>query len=153
MLEFINNNGVLFSGVFGILTALITSIVAIIIDKRKAKNDTLKSLMKELDDTKKELSHYISNENAEKSIDKGIGSIYTEKLPNGGERDICGYCWEKEHIKIPIIVELRQDEYTYQQYYIGSCRSCKTQCIENIEEGFFDKLDSDASDFEGELPF
>lgn len=153
MLEFINNNGVLFSGMFGVITALITSIVAIIIDKRKAKKDTIKSLKKELEDTKKELSQYIFSENAEQNIDKRTGSIYTEKLPNGGDRNICGYCWEKEHIKIPIIVNMCEEEFTYQKYYSGYCQSCKTNCIENIEEDFSDKLDSNASDFEGELPF
>ena len=140
MLEFINNNGVLFSGIFGIITALITAVVAIIIDNKKSKQDTIRVLKKELGEAKQELdkcrkrlSEYESFEKSEANIDKTDASIYKEKLPNGGTRNICGFCWEKEHIKIPLNVDICYEEYTKQYYYDGFCNSCKSHCISNIE--------------------
>lgn len=140
MLEFINNNGVLFSGIFSIIVVLISALVSVVRDHRKSKLDTVKSLRKELDKTREELNKTKSElisarsiEEAEKSIDKTHGSIYYEKFVNGGERTICGFCWEKEHIKIPIVVDMCYEEYTKQTYYDGYCNSCKSHCIENIE--------------------
>ncbi len=140
MLEFIDDNGVLFSGIFSIIVALISVLVSVIRDNKKSKLDTIRSLRKELDKTREELSQVKTElvsarsiEEAEKNIDKTRGSIYYEKFANGGERTICGFCWEKEHIKIPIVADMCYEEYTHQAYYSGYCNSCKAHCVENIE--------------------
>lgn len=146
MLEFINNNGVFFSGIFSIITAIIAATVAIIIDNRKSKYDTIRALKEDnrdlrlenkrikekLENAKKEIKQFVNKENSEIDIIKNHGSIYTEKLPNGNTREICGYCWEREHIKIPINVNIMYDEYTKQYYYDGYCYNCKIHCTENI---------------------
>lgn len=153
MLEFINNNGVLFSGIFSIIVALISVIVSIIKDNKKNRTDTIRTLRKDLASAQAELAivraeleQSQSIEHAEESIDKTHGAIYHEKFANGS-RTICGYCWEKEHIKIPIVVDLCYEEYTRQHYYSGYCRSCKEHCIENVT------LDTLRGLEDNELPF
>ena len=158
MLEFINNNGVLFSGIFAIAGVLITAVITILIENKKSRADTVKSLRKELENTKNELekaqaklADMQSVENAEKNIDKAHGSIYYEKLADGKSRAICGFCWEKERIKIPIVVYADYYEYSNEAYYGGSCSSCKNNCIDNTLTSA-DKS-QDNYDLDGELPF
>ena len=140
MLEFINNNGVLFSGIFSIIVALISVLVAVLRDNKNSKIDTIKSLRKELEEARShicnlnnELTSLKSLEDREKNIDKSHESIYYEKLSQGGSRAICGFCWEKEHVTIPIVPELSTDEYTKQQYLYAKCNVCKSSCIENLD--------------------
>ena len=140
MLEFINNNGVLFSGIFSIVGALIAAVVAVVKENKANRKDTIASLHKEVAELKSllattegKLQDALSIEKAESLIDKTKGSIYYESFNNGGSRPICGFCWEKEHIKIPLNVNIRYDEYTKEQYYSGRCSSCNCYCIENIE--------------------
>lgn len=140
MLEFINNNGVLFSGIFSIVGALIAAVVAVVKENKANRKDTIASLHKEVAELKSQLAttegklqDALSVEKAESLIDKTKGSIYYESFNNGGSRPICGFCWEKEHIKIPLNVNIRYDEYTKEQYYSGRCSSCNCYCIENIE--------------------
>lgn len=140
MLEFINNNGVLFSGIFSIVGALITAVVAVVKENKANRKDTIASLHKEVAELKSQLAttevklqDALSIEKAESLIDKTKGSIYYESFNNGGSRPICGFCWEKEHIKIPLNVNICYDEYTKEQYYSGRCSSCNCFCIENIE--------------------
>lgn len=140
MLEFINNNGVLFSGIFSIVGALIAAVVAVVKENKANRKDTIASLHKEVAELKSQLAttegklqDALSIEKAESLIDKTKGSIYYESFNNGGSRPICGFCWEKEHIKIPLNVNIRYDEYTKEQYYSGRCSSCNCYCIENIE--------------------
>lgn len=159
MLEFINNNGVLFSGIFSILGVLITVIVTIIIDNRKSNVETVKSLRQKLENTnteletiKAELLKLQSIEKAESTLDKTHGSIYYENFPSGKSRAICGFCWEKERIKIPLVVDIHYEQYTKDAYYDGYCHSCKTHCIENIEPSISTSSPEDF-DIEGELPF
>lgn len=143
MLEFINNNGILFSGIFSVIVALISAVVSLVKDNKASKLETIRSLKKELEETKKELTavqnelaEARSLENAEKNIDKTHGHIYHEKFPDGTSRTICGFCWEKDHIKIPIVVDLCYEEYNRQSYYDGYCNSCKAHCIENVSLPF-----------------
>lgn len=155
MLEFINNNGVLFSGIFSVVGALITTVAAVIKENKANKKDTIASLRKEvtelkckLDLTENKLKDALSIEKAELLIDKTNGSIYYESFNNGDSRPICGFCWEKEHVKIPLDVHICYDEYTKEQYYSGRCSSCNCYCIEHIE------YDSDEPIDTGEdLPF
>lgn len=140
MLEFINNNGVLFSGLFSIIVALISVIVSILKEKRASRLDTVQSLRKQLkttqddlEETRKRLDLALSVDNAEKCIDKSHGAIYHEVLSDGTVRNICGYCWEREHIKIPIVADLCYEEYSGQTYYAGKCQVCEVTCIENID--------------------
>ena len=141
MLEFINNNGVLFSGIFSIICVLITIMVSVIRDNKNNKIETIRSLKKELSEkteelnkVKKELEDTVSIERAEKNIDKRKGSIYVETLPNGGKRAICGFCWENKHKKIPITVEISCSNNS--KYYYGHCSNCGNSCDENIVEEF-----------------
>lgn len=138
MLKFINDNGVLFSGVFSIITALIAAIVAIIIDNKKSKQDTIRNLKKELKETNQELQQcraivdcYNSIENAEKNIDKSNGAIYVETLPDGKKRNICGYCWENKHIKSPLRTEVSFSTTFQQTRRSGYCALCKTKCYDD----------------------
>lgn len=140
MLEFINNNGVLFSGIFSIVGALIAAVVAVVKENKANRKDTIASLHKEVAELKSQLTttevklhDALSIEKAESLIDKTKGSIYYESFNNGGSRPICGFCWEKEHIKIPLNVNICYDQYTKEQYYSGRCSSCNCFCIENIE--------------------
>lgn len=130
MLDFINNNGVLFSGIFGLVTALVTAIIAILVDKRKAKNDTVKSLKKELAETKAELEKYTTIEKMEQNIDKSMGAIYTETMSNGNKRNICGYCWEQKHVKIPLVMEEYYSENEHRTVLCGRCASCNANCYD-----------------------
>lgn len=154
MLEFINNNGVLFSGIFSIICVLITIMVSVVRDNKNNKIETIRSLKKELSEkteelnkVKKELEDTVSIERAEKNIDKRKGSIYVETLPNGGKRAICGFCWENKHKKIPITVEISYGSDS--KYYYGRCNNCGNGCDENIVEEFPVFLGIDDDD----LPF
>lgn len=135
MLEFINNNGVLFSGLFSVFTALIAAIVALIIDSRKSKRDSVKSLKTEIAELKEnllktqtELSQYKNIEELEKNIDKSDGTIYIEHLKNGDCREICAYCWETKHVKIPLISTETVSDHTYERYRAAKCQSCGGKC-------------------------
>lgn len=158
MLEFINNNAVLFSGIVALTTTIITAFVTIWIKGRENKKNEINDLKTELKTTKQELesckkivAEYRDFEKAEKNIDKSEGSIYKETLPNGNIRSICGYCWEKEHIKIPLNVQICYEEYTKQYYYDGFCHSCETHCTCNIEPE--PPESSSSSDINDEFPF
>lgn len=136
MLEFINNNPILASGIFGLIAAvissLITAIVTIRIENKKAKQCKVVKLEKnieeketELKTVKEQLAKYISIEEAEKSIDKTYGAVYIERLPNESTRCICGYCWESKRIKSPIP--------THRDPALGLtgfCENCKAKCNE-----------------------
>ena len=88
-----------------------------------------------------------------KNIDKTHGSIYYEGFSNGGSRTICGFCWEKEHVKIPIVTELCYDEFQKQYYYSGYCNSCKAHCIENINHEMDDTNEGITEVVDDDLPF
>lgn len=160
MLEFINNNGVLFSGIFSIIVALFSVLVAVIRDNKKNKLETVKTLRndlekarEELQKVKEELTRAKSIEELEKNIDKTHGSIYHEGFSNGDSRTICGFCWEKEHVKIPIATEFCYDEFQKQYYYSGYCNSCKVHCIENVDLEIGETNDDAIEVLDDELPF
>ena len=149
MLEFINNNPILTSGLFGLITAivsaLITALVTLKIEKKKSEQskeakleEKINDLTLKLNSTNEQLSKYTNIENLEKNIEKGKGAIYTERFENGSKRHICGYCWEREHLKIPINVHLRCSEYTYEQWLSGTCHNCHVDCIESLEPNIDD---------------
>ncbi|MBR3598423.1 MAG: hypothetical protein IKL53_00945 [Lachnospiraceae bacterium] len=147
MLEFINNNGVLFSGIFSIIVALISALVTVSRDNKKNKLDTIKFLRKEVETLKAELSKSQDEINELKSIeykemriDKSHGTMYYESLSNGKRRAICGVCWEKEHIMIPVDVDIMHDEYINQYYYSGKCSLCKNGYTENITSKQLEKI-------------
>lgn len=156
MLKFINDNGVLFSGIFSVITALIAVLVAVIKDNKVYRKETIHSLKKELKDvqdeleiTKSKLHDALSVEKAEESIDKAKGSVYYEKFSNGDSRPICGFCWEKEHVKIPLNIGLDYDEDTKQTYCGGRCNVCNSYCQENIDYEPTEKNNN----VDNELPF
>ena len=130
VLAFINKNG--------ILSSLVSSIFSfwgsLYIERRKEKREDIKAaktqyenLKRELAECKAKLEEYQSIEKAEDRIDKSLGTIYQEHMPDGSTRNICGYCWEKEHIKIPLIPR------TYTSVLEGGtskwyeCRNCKAK--------------------------
>ena len=117
MLDFINSNGVLFSGIFSIIVALISVLVSVMKDNKRNRADTIRSLRKELEGVKAdlekanaELLNSKSIENAEKNIDKSHGSIYYEKLADGKSRTICGFCWENKRAKMPLTMDRYYDD-------------------------------------------
>ena len=136
MLEFINNNPILATGIFGILAAIISSLITAIsalhIEKKKLERsnvskleDQIETITLKLKSTEEELLKYTRIEDIEKSIDKSKGAVYVETLANGSSRCICGYCWETKHLKIPINVT-RDATYGLS----GFCENCKTECSE-----------------------
>ena len=136
-LDFVNSNGTLCTIVGSIITALISAIVAIVIDNKKSKVDSVRTLKKELSETKQKLvdaqaivDNYVSIEKSEASIDKSTGAIYVETLSNGNKRNICGYCWENKRVKIPLIMDSYYSEACRQNVYYGHCASCKTDCYD-----------------------
>lgn len=160
MLDFINNNAVLFTGICSLitalLTALITACVTVYIGNKNTKWEVITGLQKDLEATRKELNatrdQLVSLQNAEtldQSLDKTHGSIYYETLPTGKQRTICGFCWERSHLKIPVIVDTYYDgdDRPYDGAY---CNCCKNQCIDCGRENY-DFLHID--DFGDELPF
>ena len=137
MLDFINNNGTLCTIIGSIITALIAAIVAIVIDQKKNRLDTVTSLRKEISSLKQELeqcretlNNYKSIEKAEESISKITGSIYLETMPNGYQRHICGYCWENNHTKMPLTIASYYSENERRQVTCGDCGNCKTRCYD-----------------------
>lgn len=102
-------------------------------ETKKEKRQSIKELKKEIKVLEDELSQLKEIETLEKSIDKSEGTIYYEEINGGKIREICGYCWEKEHIKIPIIYLLEYDEYSRQSEYRARCQNCGKLCI------FFDQ--------------
>lgn len=150
LLGFINENGILFSGVFGLLAAIISPLVANVIQSHNDLKATIKALEKELEKAKVEIERYKSLECAEENIHKGTGSIYYESVPNGN-RSICGFCWETKRVKIPITVRTDVDLDTREHYRVGYCSVCKSHCTENDEVDCF-QYECDEC-FDGELPF
>lgn len=137
MLDFINNNGTLCTIIGSIITALIAAIVAIVIDQKKNKLDTVSGLRKEianleqeLEKCKEELDNYRSIENAEKNIDKSTGSIYVETMLNGQKRSICGYCWENKHTKMPLTMGSYYSDNEWRKVTYGDCGNCKVRCYD-----------------------
>ena len=137
MLEFINNNGTLCTIIGSIITALITAMVAIIVEHKRRKIDTISNLRKEIADLKQELkqckeslNEYKNIENQEKHIDKSTGAIYVETMPNGNKRHICGYCWENSHTKMPLMMGSYYSEDERRTVVYGDCGNCKAHCYD-----------------------
>ena len=134
MLKFINDNGVLFSGICTVLSAVISSFI------------TYK---------KGEGSKYKFFEKNDKKLDKSNGNVYVEKLHTGKSREICGACWEKEHIKIPLSVEKGAYDEFFRQYHYYFCCSCKNHYDIDIEveESLLQSDDSLICDDSCNFPF
>lgn len=137
MLDFINSNGVLFSGIFSIIVALISVLVSVMKDNKRNRADTIRSLRKELEGVKAdlekanaELLNSKSIENAEKNIDKSHGSIYYEKLADGKSRTICGFCWENKRAKMPLTMDRYYDDDSRKYVLRGYCFSCNANCYD-----------------------
>lgn len=140
LLDFINNNGILCTCAATILASLIAAIVSLVNSNKKMKQDSINSLKKDIAIKEEELSklrnelHIAKSKTiAEKSIDKTKGTIYYETLEGGDVRAICGLCWEKEQVKVPIVTDLCDDDGYSRPYYGGYCHSCKTFCKEHSE--------------------
>ncbi len=120
-------------------------------ENKKERAQTIKELKSENLTLREEIRTYRSIEKTEKSIDKSQGTIYFETLPGNKKRAICGYCWEKDHIKIPVIPRLDYDESARREIYIAFCQNCKICCsfydeYENSDSrtagnGLFDSID------------
>lgn len=144
ILGFVNSNGTLCTVLGSIFSTLITAIVAIVIDNRKSKVDSIQTLKKELAEKKQELEDtrqklaetqavvdsYKNIEKEEANIDKSTGAIYVETLPNGNRRSICGYCWENGHKRLPLIMSNYYDDDERMYMDVGYCASCNSRCYE-----------------------
>ena len=150
MFELITESGIVFDFADTLLGCAVTALFAVIIDRRKEKRENEKSLKAdlkkaeaELAKAKEEISALRSLEAAEGCIDKSCGTLYYEKLASGKQRAICGYCWEKSRIKIPVVTAPYIDYTSREQYFRGVCGSCGAECIDEV------MVDEE----EGELPF
>ena len=131
MLKFINENGVLCTAIFSAFFGIVGFLVKTMIGNRKNKKDVISSLKKELEDVKRELEKYTSVEQQEKTIEKKqSGAIYVETLPNGTKRNICGYCWEKNHNKMPLMMNSYYSEDERKLVVMGNCGCCKATCYD-----------------------
>lgn len=130
MLKFINENGVLFSGLFGIIGVLLSALFSTYNDKKKKRNNTIKELKERLEKAENDLKKYTIIENQEKNIDKTRGAIYVETLSNGSKREICAYCWEKSRIKIPLVSKSFYNENMKITKCIYSCGNCGSEFLE-----------------------
>lgn len=129
MLKFVNENGILFSGFISIITALIAALATHIIEKKREKKETIKTLQSEIAKLNSELQHYEDKAAADKAIDKSDGSLYVETLPQGKTRTICGFCWEENNTKTPIVPEMYYGN--NERYKSCSCPICKRYCRGN----------------------
>ena len=131
MLEFIKDNGVLCTIISSAFFGIVGFLVKSIIEKNKRKKNTINALKKELSETKEKLGTYTSIEEQEKLIEKkATGAIYVETMPNGNTRNICGYCWETNHTKMPLMMDSCFDEEDKKWIIRGKCGSCKSICYD-----------------------
>ncbi len=79
---------------------------------------------------KEKLNKYIIIEEQEKSIEKKTGSIYVEILLDGSKRNICGYCWERERVKMPLVIGQYYSEEERRVVKYGTCGNCKASCYD-----------------------
>lgn len=129
MLKFVNENGILFSGFISIITALIAALATHIIESKREKKETIKSLQNEVSKLKSELQQYKDKAAADKALDKSDGSLYVETLPEGKKRTICGFCWEEHNRKTPIVPEMYYG--IHERYNECQCSICKRYCRSN----------------------
>ena len=117
-LNWINSNPILFAGFCTIISALISAfatlrIERLRIERKKGTNDAAYELKKEKRIQEKE-----------RNIDKSYGTIYVETLSSRKKREICGFCWEKEHMTIPLYTAYC----TSDRVIFDTCKNCDTYC-------------------------
>ena len=93
-------------------------------EKKKAEQQAIKELKAENKELQEALDRYKKLELSEERIDKSQGTIYMEKLDSGNSRAICGYCWEKDHIRIPVIPEMEYSDTTGRYEEWACCQNC-----------------------------
>lgn len=93
-------------------------------EKKKDKQQSIKELKAEIKELQEALERYKKLEASEERIDKSQGTIYMEKLDSGNSRAICGYCWEREHVKIPVIPKLEYSSDTGRYEEWAQCQNC-----------------------------
>lgn len=93
-------------------------------EKKKAEQQAFKELKAENKELQEALERYKKLELSEERIDKSQGTIYMEKLDSGNSRAICGYCWEREHVKIPVIPKLEYSSDTGRYEEWAQCQNC-----------------------------
>ena len=136
MIEWIKDNAaaifVAFFGASGWLGFILNRLQ----EKKKDKMQIIQELRAEIKNLRSKLAKYEQAELLEKAIDKSQGTIYYEELDSSKKRTICGYCWEKSHLKIPVIPHLEYDEKTRLNEYWVRCPNCGNLCTfynEDIE--------------------
>lgn len=126
VLDFINANGILFGGIFSIITALITAFATHVIEGKREKKETIKNLQNEVAKLKSDIKRFEDQEAADKAIDKSDGSLYVESMPNGSSRVICGFCWEEKSIRSPLVPTWYYGD--HEEHQVCTCSMCKRYC-------------------------
>lgn len=93
-------------------------------ERKKDRQQSMKELSAENKKLQEALERYKMLELSEEKIDKSRGTIYMEKLDSGNSRAICGFCWEREHIKIPVIPEPGFSNSNGQSKEWAYCQNC-----------------------------
>ncbi len=93
-------------------------------ERKKDRQQSMKELSAENKKLQEALERYKMLELSEEKIDKSQGTIYMEKLDSGNSRAICGFCWEREHIKIPVIPKLEYNNRTGRYEEWAYCQNC-----------------------------
>lgn len=112
--------------------------------RKESRQQTIKQLREQNEQLTKKLAQFENIQASEKTIDKSKGTIYLELLVNGKSRPICGYCWENEHKKLPVVPRIEQDEWW------AHCSNCGKYCTYYNEEIVPSAKEDDD---DGELPF
>ena len=126
ILKFINENSALCGGIFGIITALITTSTKHFIESKHEKKRTISALQSEVAKLEAQIKRYEEKNAEDQALDKSDGSLYVETLLNGKTRTICGYCWEESWKKTPIVPEWYYDRDG--QYETCKCPICERYC-------------------------
>jgi hypothetical protein len=132
-MSFIKEYGTIIVAIFG-AGGWLGFVIKLVLDNRKDKKATIKSLQNELDAERVKNRELSSIAKKEKLIDKSRGSVYIETVGEEKTREICGFCWEKEHVTVPVIIESDWDDYRKETYYGGKCQACKSFCSYTQED-------------------
>lgn len=136
ILGFINSNGILMTFIGAVVVAVINAVSKRNSDKRLLKHESLKDLQAQLEKChdenarlKQEIEQLKRNNITEDTIDKTHGDLYIERLSDGTQRYICGHCWERDHVKNPLNVEMWPDISNIDRKS-GYCFHCNIRCFD-----------------------
>ncbi len=110
-------------------------------DNRKEKKDIIIELKEENELLNSLVNQYKNIREKEIKIDKSFGSIYIEHLVGSQKREICGFCWEKHNLTIPVVSMIEYDYDHNMTYNSARCSNCENLCIESFINNYEEESD------------